>query len=60
MCGVSARGALNKYKQLAQTGIAFLHCRSNISRTVGNFQLGGAFADQEALTIESSLVSGCS
>ena len=34
-------------------------CRSNISRTVSNFQLGGAFADQEALTIESSLVSRC-
>ena len=29
------------------------------SSTVGSFQSGGAFADQRALTIESSLMSGC-
>ena len=33
--------------------------RGTISRTVGSFQSGGAFAGQRALTIEGSLMSGC-
>ena len=34
-------------------------CRSTISESVGSFQSPGALAGQRALTIESSLMSGC-
>ena len=35
-------------------------CRGTISRSVGSFQSGWAIAGGRALTIESSLMSGCS
>ena len=34
-------------------------CRGTISESVGNFQSAGALAGRRALTIESSLMSGC-
>ena len=35
-------------------------CRGTISRSVGSFQSSGGFAGWRTLTIESSLMSGCS
>ena len=46
---------------LAQTGVKTTSLPFNISAgTVGSFWSGGALAGRRALTIESSLMSGCS
>ena len=34
-------------------------CRDSISGPLGNFQSGGVFSGQRALTIEHSVMSGC-
>ena len=56
LCSAMARPHLTL---LGQTKIAPLPLKDIISGTVGSFWSGGAFSGLRAMSIESSLVSGC-